>query len=54
MKIIELRRELLSKKDYSLHGVVLAIDNSRHSWVCAEDLLKFLKNFGFDISLRQT
>ena len=54
MRLIELRRQLISSKDYSLHGVVLAIDNNRHNWACAEDILKFMKNFGFDLSLRQT
>ena len=53
MKIIELRRELLAARDYSLRGVVLAIDGSRHNFVCAEDIFKFMKNFGFDVSLRQ-
>jgi hypothetical protein len=38
MKIIELRRQLLSQTDYSVHGSLLAIDNNRHDWVCAEDL----------------
>ena len=33
--------------------MVLAIDNSRHNWVCAEDIYKFMKNFGFDLNLRQ-
>ena len=33
--------------------MVLAIDNSRHNWVCAEDVYKFMKNFGFDLNLRQ-
>jgi hypothetical protein len=35
MKAIELRRELLAQEDYSVKGAILAIDNSRHEWVCA-------------------
>ena len=53
MKIIELRRQLLSNNDYSIQGVVLAIDNSRHNWLCSEDIFKFMKNYGFDLNLRQ-
>ena len=53
MKIIELRRQLLSQPDYSVHGSLLAIDNNRHDWVCAEDLEKFMKNFGYHITLKQ-
>lgn len=53
MKIIELRRSLLGSKDYSIDGVLLAIDNSRHDWICTEDIYKFMKNYGFDADFRQ-
>lgn len=35
MKIIELRRNLLSQPEYSVKGALLAIDGNRHDWVCA-------------------
>lgn len=53
MKLIELRRALINSSDYSLRGVIMAIDSSRHDWVCAEDIFKFMKNYGFDVTLRQ-
>lgn len=31
----------------------MAIDGNDHRWVCSEDLLKFLKNYGMDVGLRQ-
>lgn len=31
----------------------MAIDSSRHQWVCTEDLFKFMKNYGFDANFRQ-
>lgn len=48
-----MRRELLAGKDYSIQGVVLAIDNSRHDWVTGEDVFKFMKNYGVNVTLRQ-
>jgi hypothetical protein len=53
MKLIELRRALIESMDYSPQGVILSIDNSRHDWVCVEDIFKFMKNYGFDTNLRQ-
>lgn len=53
MKIIELRRKLVGSEDYSSKGVLVAIDGNDHQWICAEDLFKFMKNYGFDVSLRQ-
>jgi hypothetical protein len=53
MKIIEMRRELIGGADYSSRGALVAIDGYNHNYACAEDLLKFMKNFGFDVSLRQ-
>lgn len=53
MKIIELRRKLVRSDDYSSKGVLVAIDGNDHQWVCAEDLFKFMKNYGYDVSLRQ-
>jgi hypothetical protein len=47
MRVIELRRNLLSQPEYSAKGTLLAVDGNRHDWVCAEDLYKFLKNFGY-------
>ena len=47
MRIIELRRNLLGQPEYSARGALLAIDGNRHDWVSAEDLFKFLKNFGY-------
>lgn len=53
MKIIELRRELVNSHDYSTRAALVAIDGNDHRWVCAEDLSKFLKNYGVDVALRQ-
>lgn len=53
MQIIELRRELMKSKDYSMRGVLAAVDGHNHRWVCGEDLYHFLKNYGFDVNLRQ-
>ena len=53
MRIIELRRELVKSSDYSIRGVLLAIDSHKHDWICSDDLFQFLKNFGFDTTLRQ-
>lgn len=53
MKIIELRRQLVSSQDYSSRAALVAIDGNDHRWVCSEDLYKFLKNYGFDVGLRQ-
>jgi hypothetical protein len=39
--------------DYSSRGALVAIDGNDHQWVCSEDLFKFLKNYGFDVGLRQ-
>lgn len=53
MKIIEMRRQLIGNADYSSRGALVAIDGYNHNYACAEDLLKFMKNYGFDVSLRQ-
>jgi hypothetical protein len=53
MSIIELRRELIKAEDYSIRGVIMALDAHGHQWVCGEDILSFLKNYGFDVGLRQ-
>lgn len=53
MKIIEMRRELINSSDYSSRGALVAIDGYNHNYASAEDLLKFMKNFGFDVNLRQ-
>lgn len=53
MKIIQLRRELVKNDDYSSKGLLVAIDCNDHHWLCSEDLFKFLKNYGFDVNLRQ-
>lgn len=29
------------------------MDGHDHHWLCSEDLLKFLKNYGFEVGLRQ-
>lgn len=31
----------------------MALDAHGHQWVCGEDILSFLKNYGFDVGLRQ-
>jgi hypothetical protein len=33
--------------------VLLALDAHKHQWVCGEDLLVFLKNFGFEVNIGQ-
>lgn len=53
MKMIELRRELMGNSDYSMRGVLFAIDCHDHDWICSEDIFKFMKNYGFDVNLRQ-
>ena len=53
MKIIELRRQLLSAKDYSMVGVVQAMDQHGHGWVSGDDLFVFLKNYGVEVTVRQ-
>lgn len=52
MKIIELRHKLVHNPDYSIKGVLLAIDCNSHDWICSEDIFKFMKNYGFDVTLR--
>lgn len=52
MKIIELRRKLLQCEDYSIKAALTAIDAHQHRVLCGEDLYNYLKNFGFDITLR--
>ncbi len=32
---------------------MIAIDISKHDFICCEDLYKFLKNYGFDVNKRQ-
>lgn len=39
--------------DYTIRGVLLTIDCDGHEWVCCEDLFKFMKNYEFDVNLRQ-
>jgi hypothetical protein len=48
-----MRRELISCTDYSSRAALVAIDGYNHNYACAEDLLKFMKNYGLDVSLRQ-
>lgn len=54
MKLIEMRYLLIKSEDYSLEGVRLALASSERKWICAEDIHKFMKNFGYDITLGQT
>jgi dipeptidase len=44
---------LVRSQDYSSKGALVAIDGHDHNWLCSEDLLKFLKNYGFEVGLRQ-
>ena len=53
MKILELRRGLIKCIDYSIQGVTAALDTNGHNWVCAEDMLIFMKNYGIDVTIRQ-
>lgn len=53
MKVIELRRKLTQQQDYSIRGVMQALDGHGHGWVCGEDLQKYLKNYGVEAGLRQ-
>jgi hypothetical protein len=53
MKVIELRRKLIQQQDYSIRGVMQALDGHAHGWVCGEDLQKYLKNYGVEAGLRQ-
>ena len=53
MRVIELRNELLKSKDYAIKGVLRALDLHGHGWVCGLDLFTFLKNYGYDVTMRQ-
>jgi hypothetical protein len=46
MKIIDLRRSIISSKDYSLEAVRFALSSDRQ-WICADDIHTFMRNFGF-------
>ncbi len=43
----------MNSHNYSSKGLLAAIDGNDHHWLCSEDLFKFLKNYGFDVNLRQ-
>ena len=53
MIIIQLRRKLVENSDYTSKAAISAIDCNTHEWVCADDIYKFMKNYGFDVNLRQ-
>ena len=53
MRIIELRREFIKNEDYSLGGVMNALDQHKHGWLCVEDIEVFLRNYGVEVNTRQ-
>ena len=53
MKMLELRHEVISCSDYSIEGVLSALDLHGHQWVTGDDLFTYLKNYGFDVEMRQ-
>ena len=53
MRIIDLRVELIAKKDYSLEGLRYALTNCERQWICVEDILNFMPNYGFQVTNRQ-
>lgn len=42
MKIICLRKKLLSSSDYSIKGVLSSLDVNDHKWVSLSDVHKFM------------
>ena len=51
--MIELRRALIEDRDYSIEGVMGAMDRHGHGWLCVEDFRTFMKNYGLDVTERQ-
>lgn len=49
MKAIEIRHSLISSSDYTLKGAYSALTNSDRSWICSDDILKFMTNYGYHI-----
>jgi hypothetical protein len=47
MKLIDLRRKMLSAKDYSVEAVRFALTNCDREWVCTGDIHSFMQNMGF-------
>ena len=43
----------MKNKEYSIEGVVSALDAHGHGWLCVDDFVVFLKNYGVEVKERQ-